>query len=98
MADDNPDSEHNPKKGRNQLTKIFNNMKKFIKKEPEEKKKPASFETSKTEKNLESNKQLKSSNTLKFETPETREAKRSMRERKANNKEKKLPKKYRKGW
>ncbi|WP_243684209.1 hypothetical protein [Methanosarcina barkeri] len=38
------------------------------------------------------------SNILKHETSESKKAKRSTRERKANNKEQKLPKKYKKGW
>ena len=74
-------------------------LKKFIKKEEEENEKPDSFETSQNEKNLESDlDKFGSSNTPKFETPETKEAERSMRERKAKIKEQKLPKKYRKGW
>ncbi len=99
MVDNNRSNAHNnPEKRENQLKRIFNNVKKFMKKEGEEEKKPASFETSKKDKNQESNEQLGSSNTLKFETPETKEADRSIRERKAKNKERKLPKKYRKGW
>jgi hypothetical protein len=99
MVDNNPGSVHNnPKKRCNQLKKIFDDVKKFIKREEEENEKPASFETSQNEKNLELSQQLGSSNTPKFETPETKEAERSMRERKAKIKEQKLPKKYRKGW
>ncbi len=98
MVNNNPESEHNnPKKG-SQLRKIFDGMKKFIKKEEEEDKNPASFRTSKNEKNQESNQQLGSSKIPKLETPETQEAEKSMRKRKANIKEQKLPKKYRKGW
>ncbi|HEY3361507.1 MAG TPA: hypothetical protein VGK06_06660 [Methanosarcina sp.] len=99
MADHNPDSVHNnPKKRNNQLKRIFNDVKKFIKREGEEEKKPASFETSNKKKNKESDQQLESSSALKFETPKTQEAEKSIRERKAKTKEQKLPKKYRKGW
>jgi hypothetical protein len=99
MVNGNPNNTHdNPEKKDNQLKKIFNNVKKFIKKEGEEEKKPVSFETSKKEKNQESNQQLDSSKALKSNTPKTKEAERSTRERKAKIKEQKLPKKYKKGW
>lgn len=98
MANGNPNNTYNNPKKDNQLKRIFNDVKKFIKKEGEKEKKPVSFETSKKEKNQESNQQLDSSKTLKFKTPETKEADRSIRERKAKIKEQKLPKKYKKGW
>ena len=99
MADDNPDSAHNsPKKRNNQLKRIFNDVKRFVKREGEEEKKPASFETSNKKKNKESDQQLGSSSAPKFETPKAQEAEKSIRERKDKTKEQKLPQKYRKGW
>jgi hypothetical protein len=64
----------------------------------EKDKKPSSFKESKKEKSPELNQQPEDSNIPKIETPETKEAERSMRERKGKIKEQKLPKKYRKGW
>jgi uncharacterized protein with WD repeat len=91
MVDNRPISSHNnPEKRSNPFKKILNDVKNFMKKD-EEDNKLSSFEASKTGKNQDSN-------LTKFETPETKEAKRSMRERKANNKEQKLPKKFKKGW
>jgi hypothetical protein len=69
------------------------------KKEKREKdKKPSSFKETKREKDPELDQQPENSSIPKIETPETKEAERSMRERKAKVKEQKLPKKYRKGW
>ena len=91
MVDNSPISSHNnPEKRSNPFKKIIDDVKNFLKKD-EEDNKPSSFEASKTEKNPDLN-------IPKFETPETKEAKRSMRERKANNKEQKLPTKFKKGW
>ena len=97
MVDDHSNSVNNPTKWSYPLTKVLGDMKKFMKKEEEEKK-PSSFETLKKEKNQASNQELRSSNIPKLETPETKEAERSARVRKAKVKEQKLPKKYRKGW
>ncbi len=91
MVDNSPISSHNsPEKRINPFKKMLNDVKNFLKKD-EEDNKSSSFEASKTEKNPDSN-------IPKFETPETKEAKRSMGERKANKKEQKLPKKFKKGW
>jgi hypothetical protein len=98
MVDNNPNSANNPKKWSNPLKKVLGDVKKFMKKEGGEDKKPSSFETSKNEINQESKQGSESSNIPKFETPETKEAERSARVRKAKVKEQKLPKKYRKGW
>lgn len=98
MVDNNPDSAHsNPKKSSNPFKKILDDVKKFMKKEEEEKK-PSSFETLKKEKNQASNQELRSSNIPKLETPETKEAEKSARVRKAKVNEQRLPKKYKKGW
>lgn len=98
MVDNNPDSAHNnPKKSSNPFKKILDDVKKFMRKEEEEKK-PSSFETLKKEKNQASNQELRSSNIPKLETPETKEAEKSARVRKAKVNEQKLPKKYKKGW
>jgi len=99
MADNDPNGAHNnPKKKSNPFKKIFNDVKKLIVKEEEDDKRPASFEVPTKEKNKESNQQSGISNITKIETPETKEAERSMRERKGKIKEQKLPKKFRKGW
>ncbi|AKB43653.1 MULTISPECIES: hypothetical protein [Methanosarcina] len=91
MVDNNPDSPHNnPEKRKNPFKKMLDNMKNLIKKDDEDNK-PSSFEASKTEKS-------KGSNTPKLEASETKKDKRSTRERKANSKEQKLPKKFKKGW
>jgi hypothetical protein len=91
MADNNPNSSYNnPEKRKNPFKKMLDSMKSLVKKE-EEDTKPSSFEDTKTRKN-------QGSNISKHETSESKKAKRSTRERKANNKEQKLPKKYQKGW
>ena len=98
MVDNNPNSAHsNPKKSSNPFKKILDDVKKFMKKEDDEKK-PSSFEALKKEKNQGSNQELRSSNIPKLETPETKEAEKSARVRKAKVNEQKLPKKYKKGW
>lgn len=99
MVNKSLDNSHdNPKKRSNHLKNILYYVKKFMKKDGDEDEKPSSFETSKNEKNKESNQQFGSSNIPKIETPETKEADRSIRAKKAKVKEQKLPKKYRKGW
>ena|SRR5664280_782450 len=98
MVDDHSNSENNPTKWSNPLTKVLGDVKKFMKKEGGEDKKPFSVEISKNEINQELKQGSGSSSIPKFETPETKEAERSMRRRKAKIKEQKLPKKYRKGW
>jgi len=91
MADNNPNSPHNnPEKRKNPFKKMLDSMKNIIKKD-EEDNKPSSFEASKTRKN-------QGSNISKLETSESKKAKRSTHERKANNKEQRLPKKFKKGW
>lgn len=91
MADNNPNSSHNsPEKRKNPFKKMLDSMKSLIKKD-EEDIKPSFFEEAKTRKN-------EGSNISKLETSESKKDKRSTRERKANNKEQKLPKKFKKGW
>lgn len=91
MVDNNPNSQHNTsEKRKNPFKKMLDNVRNFIKKD-EEDDETSSFEASKTRKN-------QGSNIPKLETPETKKAKRSTHERKANNKEQKLPKKFKKGW
>lgn len=91
MVDSNSNSLHNnPEKRKNPFKKMLDNVRNLIKKDGEDNK-TSSFESSKTRKNQDSN-------IPKLETPETKKAKRSTRERKANNKEQKLPKKFKKGW
>lgn len=90
MVNNSPISPNNPEKKGNIFKKILNDMKNFMKKD-EEDNKPSSFEASKTGKNQDSN-------IPKRELSESKKAKRSTHERKANNKEKKLPKKFKKGW
>jgi hypothetical protein len=98
MVDNNPNSANNPKKWSNPLKKVLGDVKKFMKKEGGEDKKPSSFETSKNEINQELKQGSGSSSIPKFETLETKEVERSMRTRKSKIKEQKLPKKYKKGW
>lgn len=91
MVDNSPiSSRNNPEKRINPFKKMLDGVKNFMKKD-EEDNKPSSFEASKIKKNQDSN-------IPKLETSETKKAKRSTRERKANNKEQKLPKKFKKGW
>ncbi|AKB50966.1 hypothetical protein MSBRW_1713 [Methanosarcina barkeri str. Wiesmoor] len=91
MVDNNSNSSHNnPEKRKNPFKKMLDNMKNLVKKDNEDDKQ-SSFEASKTRKNQDSN-------NPKLETSETKKAKRSTRERKANTKEQKLPKKFQKGW
>lgn len=91
MVDNSPISSHNnPEKRGNPFKKMLNNMKSFLKK-GEEVNKPSSFEASNIEKNPDSN-------IPRSETCKKRKAKRSMRERRANNNEQKLPTKLKKGW
>jgi hypothetical protein len=148
MVDNSPkNSKNSPIKRNNPFKKILEDVKKFIKKDGENDKKPSSVAISKKEKNKEqniqprnsniksensnkksgapnkkskranrrqnnSNKQTETSNKQSenlneqsdisglpiIQTPETKAAERSERARKANAKEQKLPKKYKKGW
>jgi N-acetylmuramoyl-L-alanine amidase CwlA len=83
-------SHNDTEKKLNPFKKMLNDVKNFMKKDEEVNKTP-SFEGPKTEKKPDSN-------TPKFETREKKKAKRSMRERRANNNEQKLPTKFKKGW
>lgn len=83
-------SHNNFEKTSNPFKKIVYSMKNFMKKS-EEDSKPSSFETSKPEKNPDSN-------TQRYEAYKKREARRAMRERKATRNEQKLPAKFKKGW
>ena len=80
----------NFEKRSNPFKKIVNNVKNFMKKNGEDEK-PPSFDTSKNEKSPDPN-------ALKYEKYKKREAKRAMRERRANSNEQKLPAKFKKGW
>lgn len=91
MIDNSPIDPHNNfEKKSNPFKKIVDNIKIFMKINGEDNK-PSSFETSKTEKSPDSN-------ILKYEAYKKREAKRAMRERRANSNEQKLPAKFKKGW
>lgn len=81
MVTKNPNNEKKSTKWSNPLDKVISGVKKFMKKEKDEEKKPSSFSTS-----------------IRGTTPEAKKAKRSERKRKDTDKEKKLPKKYKKGW
>jgi hypothetical protein len=96
--DKKPSSFEAPKKGKKEEDKKSHSLEASKKGKREKEKKPSSFKESKKEKSPELNQQPEDSNIPKIETPETKEAERSMRERKGKIKEKKLPKKYRKGW
>jgi hypothetical protein len=61
-------------------------------------KRPSSFKDSKNEKSPEVNQQQEDSVIPKIETPETKEAEKSMKESRGKIKEQKLPQKYKKGW
>lgn len=58
----------------------------------------SSFKESKNEKNSEINQKVEDSGIPKIETPETKEAEKSMKENRGKIKEQKLPQKYKKGW
>lgn len=133
MVDKSSDSLlNNLKKKNNPFKKIFENVKKLIKKDDEKERNPSSVEApkkgkkenvkksptlepskkgrrgkgkrsssvkeSKNEKSSEINRQLEDSGIPKIETPETKEAEKSMKENRGKIKEQKLPKKYKKGW
>ncbi len=90
MVDNSSISSHNTQEKRsNPFKNMLDNVKNFMRKDTEDNK-PSSFEASKTKKNPDSN-------IHGFEKPE-KKAMRSIRERKANNKEQKLPAKFKKGW
>jgi hypothetical protein len=96
--DKKPSSYEAPKKEKKEEDKKSHSFEAAKKGKREKDKKPSSFEGSKKEKNSELNQQPENSSIPKIETPETKEAERSMREKKGKIKEQKLPKKYRKGW
>lgn len=90
MVDNSPISSHNTQeKKSNSFKNMLDNVKNFMKKDKEDNK-PSSFEASNTKKNQDSN-------IPGFEKT-GKKAMRSMHERKANNKEQKLPAKFKKGW
>lgn len=90
MIDNSPVESHNDfEKRSNPFKKLVDNVKNFMKKNAEDKR--SSFEVSGTEKNPDSD-------ALKYEAYKKREAKRAMRERRANSNEQKLPAKFKKGW
>ncbi|MDQ1253749.1 MAG: hypothetical protein QG646_2938 [Euryarchaeota archaeon] len=132
MVDKSSDSLlNNLKKKNNPFKKIFENVKKLVKKDDEKGRNPSSVEApkkgkkenvkksptlepskkgrrgkgkrssvkeSKNEKSSEINRQLEDSGIPKIETPETKEAEKSMKENRGKIKEQKLPTKYKKGW
>jgi hypothetical protein len=89
VYDSSTSSHNNSEKRDNSFKKMLDKVKNFMKKE-EEDNKPSSFEAAKIKKNPDSN--ISKSKTSK------KEIKRSMRERKENSKEQKLPTKFKKGW
>jgi hypothetical protein len=96
--DQKPSSFEASKKGKKEEVKKSPSFEASKKRKREKDNRPSSFRESRSEKDLESNQQPEDSNIPKIETPETKEAERSMRERKGKIKEQKLPKKFRKGW
>jgi regulator of replication initiation timing len=91
MVDNSPISSHNnSEKGISPFKKMLDGVKNFLKKNDEDNK-LSSFEASKIKKNQDPS-------IPKLETSETKKSKRSTRERKANSKEQRLPKKFKKGW
>jgi len=91
MVDNNPNSPHNnPEKRKSPFKKMLDNMRNLVIKDVEDNE-PSSFEAFEIGKNQDSN-------NPKPEMSETKKAKRSTSERKANSKEQKLPKKFKKGW
>jgi ferritin len=98
MVANNPNNEKNSTKWSNPLNKVICGMKKFMKKEAEEEKKPSSFSTSTSGMNQELKRGSESPTISKIVTPEAKKTKRSEKIKKDTDKEKKLPKKYRKGW
>ncbi len=98
MVANNPNNKKNATKWSNPLNKVICSVKNFIKKETEEEKKPSSFSTSISGMNQELKRGLESPTISKIATPEAKKTKRSEKIRKDTDKEKNLPKKYRKGW
>jgi hypothetical protein len=98
MVANNPNNEKNSTKWSNPLNKVICGVKKFMKNEAEEEKKPSSFSTSISEMNQKSKQRSESPTILKIVPTEAKKTKRSERIRKDTDKEQKLPKKYRKGW
>lgn len=91
MIDNSSTGSHNDfEKKSNPFKKIIDNVKNLMKKDGEDNKR-SSFEASKTETSPDSN-------TQRYEAYKKREAKRTMRERRANSNEQKLPAKFKKGW
>jgi len=91
MLDNSPISSHNnPEKRSSPFKNMLNSVKNFMKKNGEDTK-PSSVESSRTEKNQDSN-------TPKIEAHKKREVKRSKRVMRANKNEQKLPAKFKKGW
>jgi hypothetical protein len=98
MVAKNPHNEKKSTKWSNPLDKVISGVKKFMKKERDEKKKPSSFSTSIRGTTPELKHKTESQTISKIATLEEKKAKRSERKRKDTDKEKKLPKKYKKGW
>ena len=96
--DKKPSSVEASKKGTKEEVKKSLSFEASKKRKREKDRKPSSLKESRSEKGPELNQQPEDSNIPKIETPETKEAERSMRERKGKIKEQKLPKKFRKGW
>jgi hypothetical protein len=96
--DKKPSSFEAPKKVKREEDMKSRSFEASKKKKREKNKKPSSFKESRNGKNPELNQQPENSDIPKIETSETKEAERSMRERKGRIKEQKLPEKFRKGW
>jgi len=91
MVDNSSISSHNnPEKRNSPFKNMLNNVKNFMKKNGEANK-PSSVESSRTEKNQDSN-------TPNIEAYKKREVKSSKRVMRANKNEQKLPEKFKKGW
>ena len=98
MVANSPDNEKNSIKWSNPLSKVIHGVKKFMKKEAEEEMKPSSFSTPINDMSPKLKQRSKSQTKLKTTKSEEKKTKRTERIRKDTDKEKKLPKKYRKGW
>ena len=98
MVGNNPSNKKNSTKWSNPLNKVIHGVKKFMKKEAEEDTKPSSFSTPISGMDPKLKQGSISQTILKTTTSEEKMTKRAERVRKDTDKEKKLPKKYRKGW
>ena len=98
MVTNNPNNEKNSIKWSDPLNKVIHGVKKFMKKKAEEDTKPSSFSTPISEMNPKLKQVSKSKAILETTKSEEKKTNRAERKRNGTDKEKKLPKKYRKGW